>query len=130
MVGLKKYIIIRFIRNLNYVQQALRIKPYFAFNILDHDIIYALINQHLLSLCLDHVKQAPGTLNFFGGCVPHGFPKVRSRERVYLENSEYWEQKFWNFASRELKFWPKTRLKMQNFSKKVKMGARERRIYG
>ena len=22
---------------------------------------------------------------FFGGCVPHGFPKVGSRERIFLE---------------------------------------------
>ena len=27
-----------------------------------------------------------GALNFFfGGCVPHGFPKVGSRERIFLE---------------------------------------------
>ena len=26
-----------------------------------------------------------GTQLFFGGCVPHGFPKVGSRERIFLE---------------------------------------------
>ena len=35
-----------------------------------------------------------GGLNFFGGCVPHGFPKVESKERIFLEKWGSWEQKF------------------------------------
>ena len=49
-------------------------------------------------------KAPGGTQFFFGGCVPHRFPKVWSRERIFLENEESWEQKF---VSWELKFWPK-----------------------
>ena len=45
-----------------------------------------------------------GTQLFFGGCVPHGFPKVGSRERIFLENEGSREQKFGKFASWELKF--------------------------
>ena len=54
-----------------------------------------------------------------------GFPKVGSREQVFLEsvkNKGSWERKFRNFASLELKFWPATRLKMQNFSENANEG--------
>ena len=61
-----------------------------------------------------------GTQLFFGEYVEYvlrGFPKVGSRERISLKNEGSWERKFGNFASRELKFWPKARLKMQIFLK-------------
>ena len=62
-----------------------------------------------------------GAFNFFGGYVPHaGFQKYRIyRERVFLKNNEgSWERKFENFASRVLKFWPKTKffIKIENGS--------------
>ena len=35
-----------------------------------------------------------GTQLFFGGCVPHGVPKVGSSERIFLEKWGSREQKF------------------------------------
>ena len=37
-----------------------------------------------------------GGLNFFffGGCVPHGFQNVGSREWIFLKKWGSWEQKF------------------------------------
>ena len=51
---------------------------------------------------------------FFGGCVPRGFQNVGSREQIFLENWESWEQKF---RSRELEFKAKTWQKIQKFPK-------------
>ena len=49
-----------------------------------------------------------GALNFFFGvCVPRGFQKVGSRERIFLEKWGSWDRKFGKFGSRELEFWPK-----------------------
>ena len=32
------------------------------------------------------ISSRGGALTFiFGGCMPHGFPKVGSRERIFLE---------------------------------------------
>ena len=59
-----------------------------------------------------------GHSTFLVGCVPHGFQKVGSRERIFLEGS--WKRKF---ASWELKFWPKQDWKCIFFSKNWKGGA-------
>ena len=48
-----------------------------------------------------------GHSTFFCGCVPHGFPKVRSKEQIFLEK----------FESSELKFCPKQGLKCKKFQK-------------
>ena len=49
---------------------------------------------------IDHLTNpGRGALNFFfDGCVPHGFPKVGSRERIFLENEGSRERKFAKFA--------------------------------
>ena len=31
--------------------------------------------------------------------MPHGFPKVGSRERIFIKNEGSWERKFGKFAS-------------------------------
>ena len=68
--------------------------------------------------------------NWVSSNVPRGFPKVGLRSGFPLKNEGTWERKLGNFASWELKFWPKTRLEMQVFFIKLQMGAHERRIDG
>ena len=61
----------------------------------------------MLFTCVLVLGKTPGgALNFFfGGCVPHGFPKVGSRERIFLEklgglgneNLENLRLESWNF---------------------------------
>ena len=36
-----------------------------------------------------------GTQLFFGGCVPHGLPKVGSKEQISFKKWGSWEWKFW-----------------------------------
>ena len=38
--------------------------------------------------------QLGGTQLFLGGCVPHGFQNVGSREQIFLEKWGSWEGKF------------------------------------
>ena len=84
-----------------------------------------------------------GTQRFLGGCVPHGFPKVGSRERIFLEkgkmrglgnkNLENLRLESWNF------YWPQQRWRCTIFLKTENRGhmsgalminwyARERRL--
>ena len=63
-------------------------------------------------------------------CVPHGFPKVGSREWIFLEKWGSREQKLGKIRVLRAEILPKIRLTMQNFSKNWKWGARERRIDG
>ena len=62
-----------------------------------------------------------GTLNFFWVGM---FPKVASMELSFFEKlGGVGNKKNVKFVSWELKFWPKIRLKLQNFSKNWKWGS-------
>ena len=56
-----------------------------------------------------------GTLNFFGECVPHGFPKVGSRELILLEKWGVLGTKILKICILRVEILAKTRLKMQIF---------------
>ena len=58
-----------------------------------------------------------GTQFFFGGCVPHGFQKVGSREWIFLEKLGVFGTKMWKICILRAEILSKTRLKMQNLSK-------------
>ena len=58
-----------------------------------------------------------GTQTFLGGYVLCGFPKVGSRKQVFFEKWGVLGAKIQKFATWELKFGPKTRLKMHFFLK-------------
>ena len=67
---------------------------------------------------------------FFLGCVPHGFPKVESRELIFLEKwGVLGTKNFENLASWELQFWPKQGWKCK-IVLKIEKGAHERCIDG
>ena len=71
-----------------------------------------------------------GTQLFFGGCVPHGFPKVGSRERIFLEKWGVLGTKIRKICVLRAEILTKTRLKMEIFSKIWKGGTPERRNDG
>ena len=52
---------------------------------------------------------------FFGGCVPHGFPKVGSREQIFLKNEDL-GMKIWKICILRTETLAKIRLKMQILS--------------
>ena len=67
-----------------------------------------------------------GTQLFFGGCVPHGFPKVGSREWIFLQKWGVLGMKIQKICILRAEILTKTRLKIENFSKIWKWGALER----
>ena len=71
-----------------------------------------------------------GHSTFFGGCVPHRFPKVGSREQILLEKWGALGTKIWKICILRAESLVKTRLKMQNFSKNWKWGTHEQCIDG
>ena len=54
--------------------------------------------------------------------MPRGVTKVGSRERAFLEKIGVLGAKITKFCVLRAEFWPKTRIKMQNFSKIVNGG--------
>ena len=59
-----------------------------------------------------------GGLNFLCGCVPYGFPKNGSRERIFrLEKLGVLGTKKMNICVLRAEILVKTRLEMHNFSK-------------
>ena len=65
--------------------------------------------------------RGPSTF-FFGGYVLRGFPKVGSRERVFLKKWEVLGAKIHKVCILRAEIWPKTRLKMHFFSQKIANG--------
>ena len=87
-------------------------------------------SSYTYQLFWNRLSQKPGGgnhLTFFGGCVPHGFPKVGSREWIFLENEGSWEQKCGKLAS-----WNSGQNKAENafFFWKLKMGAHKPHVNG
>ena len=69
------------------------------------------------------MQQGPGRHStFFGGCVPHRFPKVGSREWIFLEKWGVLRTKIRKICILRAEILTKTRLKMENFSKIWKWG--------
>ena len=77
-----------------------------------------------------HPGGGGGTQLFFGGCVPHGFPKVGSREWIFLEKWGVLGTKIRKICVLRAEILTKTRLKMEKFYKIWKWGAPERRNDG
>ena len=96
---------------------------------------YALLLLHPNQVSQNPVGPTPlgvGTQHFLLSMSCAGFQKYGLGSGFFLQKWGSWERKFGNFVSWELKFWPKTRLKMQLFYKSWKwgVGARELHIDG
>ena len=80
-----------------------------AFCMKSGSIIYAFkgILHHVLQAHTLHCFSVFLELTFFGGCVPHRFKNVGSREQIFLEKWGLGNKNFEKFGSKELEFWPK-----------------------